>query len=172
MKFLRIFIAILLMLSFTACVSQSKPDVYEFAGELGAYFGDEINIDDFTVRKDKQIVYEYLLNPHTLLCLYTDNSGIISQCTLTNDEENVNFYVFCEKIADIFCEADKSDVEKIKNGGKIQIEDYLMVMNVYDVGRTFIINFADNEINTNTFPTLKGYIDEKEISRPTAIDSP
>lgn len=173
MKRFSIIFLVLLIIPLSACISQSKSDINALIFKFNELNSVKLYKDQFSVKKTDRYKYSYMFNKHTLLCFYCGNDGIITQCTVTSDEENINFSEICENVSCAFTGINKDEIHKyfllIKKGGRVKVNEYMMIVNKSNVSSTFIINYADDEINTNEYPTLKGYIDKKDISRPTDI---
>lgn len=173
MKRFSIIFLLLFIIPLSACISQSKSDINALIFKFNEINSTKLYTERLSVKKTDRYKYSYMYNNHTLLCFYCGDDGIITQCTITSDEENIKFSEICENISSAFTGMNKDEIHKnfllIKNGGRIKINEYMMVMNKSNVCRTFIINYADDKINTNEYPTLKGYIDKKDISRPTDV---
>ena len=51
------------------------------------------------------------------------------------------------------------------------MKNYKLTINNYRIGKTMILNRIENELNTNSMPTLKRKVKEEDIARPTLSDT-
>ncbi len=160
---------ILFILTLTACSSQSKIDINRYLDEI--YFSDssDLSIDDFLLTsKGDEYVYKAVKNG-ALLSVFCNSKGEITQIVITTQKRSEFYDRLC--IASIKAFAGSSQAEneykKAVATGEAYTGDFKVTFSDYQIGQTIIINQKSDEINTNNNPTLKRYINEKDISRPT-----
>ncbi|MDD6276630.1 MAG: hypothetical protein PUB20_07400 [Clostridia bacterium] len=165
-----------LILTITSCSKQSVFDINGFVKEMNENSQDEICAEDFTVVRSDRTEYSYMYDNHTLLTLYADDDGSIVQCTVTSDSAaDEVFIVRCALAGKILMNCSNDEAKKLceaaKKSRSVEYGAYKIIFNDYTVGRTMIINRSDDEINTNSMPTLKRTVKAEDISRPTAAES-
>ena len=168
MNRIKIICIYLTILTLTACTSQSKIDINCYIDKINYSEIAEYNINDFCVAEiNDEFVYKCVKN-NILTSLYCGSDGIINQIVITSQKRNDYFDKLCtESIKALtYCSQPKKIYDKAVKSGKSVYSEYQITFIDYDIGKTVIINKANAEINTNANPTLKGYIDEKNISRP------
>lgn len=163
----------ILILMLTGCTEQKEADIVLFTERLNNSDSFCINQDEYKITAENgKFRYSYMPDSNTLLCIYTDKSGVVVQCSLTVLNTDSNFKKRCTSIADSLMLSGSENTQKavgiaIKNGSAIS-GIYKLTFIDSRIGYTFLINLSDNEINTNENPTLKKSINSGEITRPTA----
>lgn len=168
MKKLRFIIPFVLIILLTSCIEQREADIGIFTDCLNSKGCLCIDTDSYKITSENgRYRYSYMPDSNTLLCVYTDNNGIVVQCSLTVLKADENFRKMCICLSDAFMyESSEKAVGKAFRNGSADIDGYRLALIDSSVGQTFLINHSDDEINTNENPTLKKHIDEKDVSRP------
>lgn len=166
-------VTLIIVLIFCSCAKQNERNIDEFIDEMNEISQTELSAEDFGVVLGERTEYKYMFDNHSLMCLYADGNGAIVQCTVTTDAAaDETFLKRCALAAKILtgCDADTAQklCETAKKSGQTESGRFKVIFNDYKVGRTMIINHTDDEINTNTLPTLKRTVKYEDISRPTA----
>lgn len=169
MKKFKIIVSLLLIISLTGCAGQRQLNINEFLDKFNRLSSEALESEMFGISKEEYFVYS-LLHGQNLLCLYCAKDGEIIQCTVTCKETSAEFEQLCVNIISTFTSLDTAESRKYFDScGKRN--GYVLTVNDYDIGTTMILNREDNPLNTNDYPTLKRYVDESDIARPTLSDT-
>ncbi len=158
---------------FNSCESKSNPNLQEFLKIFNSYCENEIKPEIFITTKEENYVFSAVLDDNILLTLYADDKNEIIQCSVTTDSKsNKKYYnVLSDAIkTTTLATASKADelINTIKTQKEIEFDGWLLNKIESEIGTTVIINRENNDINTNTLPTLKEAIEKDNITRPTA----
>jgi hypothetical protein len=176
MKHLKIISILIIILTFTSCVSQKDDNISEFINKLNTQYGKNYSESDFIITENNRTTYSLMIDDNTLICLYADGNYIIIQATITTDSADyTTIQETVSEIMSVLCNCSKEESDKIsaqiKDTVKSEINGYRITYCNYNCGQTVIINRITDELNTNENPTLKDYINEDEISRPVLSES-
>lgn len=170
MKHIKIIFILTIILTLTACSSQSKIDINGYLKKINENNTEKISIENFLLTsKDGEYIYKNAVNSNILLCLYCNSKGEITQITVTCQKKTAQFDELCINSVSAFTKSEQSkkNFNKAVTTGNDEFSQYKITYIDYSVGKTVIINYSDSKINTNQNPTLKDYIEEEDISRPT-----
>ncbi len=171
-KTFSILILSIMIFSFTSCEKEKIYNSEEFLKELNILGNYTLESKDFTITKNEFFIYSLIINEHILLTLYANENNNIIQCTITTDiEPNEAYHCLCENSCTVITGCDREDCKKIineiKNAEKKEFNGWLLTNQKTEIGSTLIINRINNEINSNTLPTIKDFISKDDVSRPT-----
>lgn len=171
MKSLKITVPLLIIVLLTACVNQKQLNIDEFLKKYNEISESELRSSMFDISADnEQFIYSRIENG-VLLCLYSEKDGEIIQCTVTAKRgSEKSFNSLCLSITEAFTGLSAEESEKLFKSPGISGR-YKLTINDYGIGKTMILNRADNELNTNDLPTLKRKVKEEDIARPTLSDT-
>lgn len=170
MKPIKLVIPLLfIVISLTACVGQRKLDANEFLNKYNLLSGEALNKEELEIAEGEYFTYR-LLHGENLLCLYSNEDGEIFRCTVTAKSKSEDFDTFCINIIRSFTDLNANESRDfLQNGGTEG--KYNLFVNDYGIGKTMILNKKSDPLNSNGNPTLKRYVDEKNIARPTLSDT-
>lgn len=170
MKPFKIIASLFIIISLTGCVGQQEINIDEFLKKYNLVSNEALDSSMFNIFEDGNYIYS-MIHDQNLICIYSDENGNIVQCTVTSKSPtNANFDKLCIDIICAFTDFDKEkSSEFYKCGGTS--ERYKLFINDYEIGKTMILNFKTNEINNNNYPTLKRYVNEDDIARPTLTNN-
>lgn len=161
--------AIILPLLLGGCTADSECDINELLPLLNERGGYSLSTDKFTVTKGEKYCYSAFINEHTLLCIYADENGVISRCTVTTDRGFSNSYMkLCGDAAAVICSSGEDIMQAVTKQGRWKSNVWQAILLESEAGKTFLINRISDPMNTNGKPTLKREIRKEDISRPTA----
>lgn len=172
MKLLRLAAVFTVLLLLCSCTSHDADDINEFLKRLNA--SPPLCAEDFRITaRDGLYRYSHMENENTLICIYAAEDGAVTRCTVTELKNQPEFEKHCVRLTEAFTRLGSEEssmlVKRALDCGNARVEEFKLTLIDSDVGRTFLVCLLDDEINTNEHPTLKGPIDEDDISRPTDI---
>lgn len=170
MKPLKIIFPLLIIIFLTACVGQKQLNADEFIKKYSLISGQTFDVGNMTVT-DSANGYKYsFLHNGIMICLFSGADGVITQCTVTSaDFEEAEFNSVCQKIIEAFTGFSAERCAAfLKSVG--EEDEYHLVLNNNDSGKTMILNKVGSELNSNGMPTLKREVEDEDIARPTISD--
>lgn len=169
MKLMRIAAVLAALILLTSCVSQSGQDINDFTESLNTLGSFILGTDAYRITaEDERHRYAQMPDDDTLICIYTGSDGYVVQCTLTALKDDKSFRQRCADIAEVFIGSNANKLtEKAFSDGSAEGSDCKLTLIDSDIGKTFLINRYDDELNTNGSPTLKKHINPEDVTRPT-----
>ncbi len=174
-RFFAVILTIIVVFTLSGCNNESNSDINEFLKIFNTYGEYGLNSSDFTViENEENYVSSVLIDDEPLISLYADSNNEIVQCTVTTDKRNKEkYYKICKDVFSTLTGADEKDSDRTIKSLKItqqeKYDGWLITEIVNEIGSTFIVNRENNELNTNTLPTLKDFIKKEDITRQTAV---
>lgn len=173
MKCFRLLSVLLILVSLCSCVGQREMDLNELVKKINA---DEILLppaEEFSVYgENNEYRFSCMINSEMLLCVYSGNDGKIRQITLTGEKCGEACTKLRTELIKAFTDTDIQKSQKLLKkavaDGRYIYEIYNIAVIDCDIGETLLLNYAQDEINTNENPTLKRHVSEDDVSRPTA----
>ena len=128
--------------------------------------------DSFAIYRDgEKYRYTSVLSQHLMLSIVSGDDGEITEITLVTDRPDRQYSELRPVLLSSFTSKSTDECSKLISDAKDKVKLSFGIYNiaVIDCGgaETFLINFADDELNTNECPTLKRHVDKNDISRPT-----
>ncbi len=171
MKPLKIIFTLLIIILLTSCVGQKQLNIDELLKKYNSITGSELESSMFTVYKSGNDFVYKRIEGSALLCLYAAKDGEITQCTVTvKSNDKTGFEPLCISVIETLTGFSANESEDFfQSPGTLK--NYKLTINNYGIGKTMILNKIENELNTNSMPTLKRKVKEENIARPTLSDT-
>ncbi len=169
-------LTVLMALSFYGCERNNKYNLDEFINALNSQGNYNLSAEQFTITKeDDNYIFSCMVDSNILISLYADEVGEIIQYCITKDRTpNENYYLLCECIFKIISDINANEctdlIKDLKNNQTCSYDGWLVTDIVTPVGDNIIINRQNSSVNTPTLPTIRGYVSEDDISRPTVTE--
>ena len=155
MKPLKIIFPLLIIILLTSCTGQRQLNIDELLKKYNSITGSELESSMFTVYKSGNDFVYKRIEGSALLCLYAAKDGEITQCTVTvKSNDKTGFEPLCISVIEALTGFSAKESEDFfKSPGTLK--NYKLTINNYGIGKTMILNRIENELNTNSMPTLK-----------------
>lgn len=173
MKYVKSLCIFLCLILLSSCVGQRELDVNEFIKKANASVEILPSAENFNIyREDKAYRHSAMINENMILNFYSLSDGKIQRITLTTDAPDKEYDKLCSVLLETMCDLTVQEAEKIlsnaENSVNVKFGIYCIAIIKSDIGETFLISYADDEINSNNCPTLKKHINDEDVTRPTA----
>lgn len=152
---------ITIVLSLTACQSNSEKNINELIKTLNAEYQYSLDISNFIIEKNENIIYHKISDNNNILSLYCNKSGKIIQCTLSSfDINNPDNCKIISAIGSILAQEKYESIESILNSSDNNITYNKNNWQIFTVKTSLGITYVIKQDNTeaDTKATLKNKI--------------
>ena len=160
------------LLLLTSCAVDSGSSVSELLSAVNDEYGREYSEDSFTLSRNTELVYSAVPEAGTMIRLYADKSYVVFRAVITTVKNLKYAETACAEFTSALAgEAYADCVRAVKSAeadGSAPIGDRIIIFVDAAGSKTFIICGKSDELNTSDKPTLKRYVDDADVSRPTA----
>ena len=171
MKIFKTICVLLCLCMLCSCTEQREMNIEEYISKINAENEILPSAEKFTVyRNNEKYRYSAVLSQHLMLNIASGTDGEITEITLVTDRPDKRYSELRPVLLSAFTDKGIEECTQLISDAenKVKLSFGMYNIAVIDCGsaETFLINYADDELNTNECPTLKRHVDQIDISRP------
>ncbi|MBQ7549417.1 MAG: hypothetical protein IJT03_06910 [Clostridia bacterium] len=174
MRYLKIITVLAALLTLASCAVEGGSSVSELLEAVNDEYGRAYSEDSFTLSRSTELVYSAVPEAGTMIRLYADTNYVVFRAVITTVKNLKYAETACAEFTSALTgEAYADSVKAVKTAekdGSSPIGDRIIIFVDVAGSKTFIICGESDVINTSDKPTLKRFVDDEDVSRPTVGD--
>lgn len=168
-------VALVLLLILPSCAVEGGSSVSELLKAVNAEYGRAYSEDSFTLSRNTELVYSAVPEAGTMIRLYADDNFVVFRAVITTVKNLKYAETACAEFTSALSGEAYADcfraVKSAEKDGSSPIGDRVLIFVDAAGSKTFISCKESDVINTSDKPTLKRYVDDEDVSRPTVGNS-